>query len=85
MNIIDFISGKVEYDQHGGTYLWINQPNKGLQVLCEMRGYGAIQNLIKDSKGEYDDEESAKYQDKLGQFIAEAINEKIEREKLIPL
>lgn len=82
MKVTDFINGKVTYDKFGGQYFWINQPEGGAQMLAEMRGWGAIQNLfIKAGKnsGQYLDEEAAgKFQDELGDFIADAINEKIQ-------
>lgn len=79
-DVKDFINGKVTYDNMG-QYLWINTPN-GCQMLGELRGWGAIQNL-KDFKkgGSIDTDEAGKYQDKIGEWIAEAINEKREREQ----
>lgn len=81
MKVTDFITGKVTYDKHGGQYFWINDPKGGMQMLAEMRGYGAIQNL-KKGKGAIDTltvNEANDFQDMVGNFIAEAINEKIER------
>lgn len=76
MEIKDFINGKVTYDKDG-QYFWINKPNEGLQMLGELRGWGAIQNLFADAGGRIDGEAAAKFQDELGEFIAEAINEKV--------
>jgi hypothetical protein len=75
----DFINGKVEYDKFGGQYFWIKSKKGGLQMLAEMRGWGGIQKLFRLEDLSLD--EAEKYQDMLGDFIAEAINEKIEREK----
>jgi hypothetical protein len=50
-------------------------------MLGEMRGYGCIMNMFKDEKGEIDDDAANNYQDKVGEWIAEAINEKMEREQ----
>lgn len=44
-------------------------------MLAELRGWGAIQNLP-DLKAE----EHGEYQDTIGDWIAEAINEKRERD-----
>lgn len=77
MKITDFISGKVEYDKFGGQFFWIKESKGGLQMLAEMRGWGRIQNMFpmtKEGQGN-----AVKYQDEIGDFIAEAINEKIER------
>jgi len=86
MNVTDFITGKVTYDKEGGQYFWINTPEGGIQMLAEMRGYGAIQNL-KKGKGAIDTltvNEANDFQDMVGNWIAEAINEKLEREQLSP-
>lgn len=78
--ISDFIDGNVTYDSEG-QYFWVNAPNGGLKMLAELRGWGAIQNLFK-TKGKYDLDSAAVFQDHLGEFIAEAINEKMQ--KLLP-
>jgi hypothetical protein len=80
MKITDFIKGKVTYDKFGGQYLWIKNPNGGSQMLGEVRGWGAIQNLFRDKNGNIDEKEAGEFQDLIGDFIADAINEKIERE-----
>lgn len=81
MKITELINGKVTYDKFGGQYFWIQQPDGGSQMLAEMRGWGHIQNMFKKkgkNSGEYiDDEEAGKFQDEVGDFIADAINEKI--------
>lgn len=76
----DFINGKVTYDNMG-QYFFIHQPNTGLQMLAELRGWGAIQNRFRKPDGMIDMEEAAKFQDEIGQWVADAINEKLEREK----
>lgn len=80
MKVKDFITGKVTYDKFGGQYFWINLKNGGCQMLAEMRGWGAIQNMFMKT-GKLNEEEAAKYQDEIGDWIAEAINEKLEREQ----
>lgn len=77
MKITDLINGKVEHDKFGGKYFWIKGPEGGLQMLAEMRGWGHIQNMF--PKTEEGHKAAGEYQDKVGDFIAEAINEKIER------
>lgn len=79
MKIKDLINGKVTYDKFGGQYFWIAEPKGGLQMLAEMRGWGHIQNMFPMTKE--GQEEAAKYQDEVGDWIAEAINEKMERER----
>ena len=80
MEVTDFISGNVEYDKFGGQYFWIKMKNGGSQMLAEMRGWGHIQNMFVKN-GKITEEEAGKFQDKVGDWIAEAINEKLEREK----
>ena len=81
-HIKDFIGHRVSYDGYG-TYIWGERVNKDgeieLQMLADVRGWGAIQNLFKTG------EEACAFQDSIGEFIAEAINEKLEREKGIDI
>jgi hypothetical protein len=85
--IKSFIGAHVEYDERGGGYLWGVQKNKeNIQMIAQIcdveegnpvvsiRGWGAIQHLknLPCSPEEF--------QDYLGDFIAEAINEKLERD-----
>lgn len=83
MKITDFITGKVTYDKFGGSYFWINDPKIGAKMLADtrIRGFGEIKNLCRSLDGEVDLDKAAKFQDEVGDFIAEAINEKIERLK----
>ena len=61
----------VYYDEYG-QYLWSKQSSDGgIQMIGEVRGWGAIQNL--------NIEDPDKFQDEVGKFIAEAINEKVQR------
>ena len=64
----------VYYDQHG-QYLWSKQDaDGGSQMIGEVRGWGALQNEFRTV------EEAATFQDEVGKFIAEAINEKVQRD-----
>lgn len=64
----------VYYDNFG-QYLWSKQDaDGGSQMIGEVRGWGAIQQKFKTQ------DESAQFQDEVGKFIADAINEKIERD-----
>lgn len=89
MEVKNFINGKVTYDKFGGQYFWINQPNGGAQMLAELRGWGAIQNMFSKNlykkDGAVDFVAAGEFQDKIGEFIAEAINEKIERAAMVAL
>jgi hypothetical protein len=78
--ITDFIDGKITYDKFGQK-LWINNPKYGSQMLADLRGWGAIQNMFKGKGETIDTDAAGKFQDEVGEWIAEAINEKLEREK----
>jgi hypothetical protein len=81
--------GVAKYDEFGGGYIWGVDEKDSHQMLAQVndppeeeikvnevlliRGWGAIQHMFKDES------EAAEFQDELGRFIAEAINEKISR------
>lgn len=74
----EFIGNKVSYDNEG-TYFWSHQGDQ-LQMLADLRGWGAIQNLFKDKDGRINFNEAAKFQDEIGAYLADAINEKLKRD-----
>lgn len=81
--------GTAKYDEWGGGYIWGYDKKEGAQMVGQIndfpeenikvnevlsiRGWGATQHMFKD----YD--EAAEFQDELGKFIADAINEKINK------
>jgi hypothetical protein len=75
MTTIEKFIGTAKFDEHGGGYIWGVDKNGEHQMIAEVRGWGAIQHLFKTTS------ESADFQDNLGRFIAEAINEKINQTK----
>lgn len=64
--------GKTQFDIESGV-IW-GEKNGKLQMVAEVRGWGAIQNMFKFPK------DAEVFQDAVGNFIADAINEKIERD-----
>lgn len=78
--ITDFINGKVTYDKEG-QYFLVTQPNGGTQMIGELHGWGRIKNMFVTKRPVFDMDSAAKFQDELGEFVASAINEKIERLK----
>lgn len=79
MKVTDFINGKVVYGAQG-QYLWIEGNSNGVRLLAELRGWGAIQNMfVKDGKPDVDT--AVAFQDEIGEWVAQAINEKLERDK----
>jgi hypothetical protein len=64
----------VYYDQWGQR-LWSKQDEDGgSQMVGEIRGWGALQNEFNT------EEEASDFQDEIGKFIADAINEKVQRD-----
>ena len=78
MTIPEFIGENVTYDDHGQVVIGGNG-----DMLLKVRGYGSIQNLFKSMSGQVDDAKAAAFQDRLGQWITDAINEKLQREREI--
>ena len=62
----------VHYDNLG-TCIWNREKDGGNQMIADIRGWGAIQNEFKTN------EEAEKFQDEVGEFIVEAIREKLAR------
>jgi hypothetical protein len=55
---------------------------EGLQRIVDLRGWGAIQNLFLNKDGTIDTDSAAKFQDELGEWIVDAINEKMQKERI---
>jgi hypothetical protein len=81
--------GHAKYDEWGGGYIWgydkkevnnmlaqIETPDDEtveVNQVLSIRGWGAIQNMFPSI------EDAEAFQDELGKFIADAINEKLEK------
>ena len=72
MKIKDFIGEEVRYDEHGQIIFGVHGDYE--TRLVDVRGWGAIQQLDMS----YEKQEA--FQDELGQFVADAINEKLAKE-----
>ena len=76
-----FIGKSVYYDEHGQMIFGEKEPGGGNQLLLniDVRGWGAIQHLFPFT----DDgtKNAEQFQDKLGEWIAEAINEKLKKDE----
>jgi len=64
--------GEITYDPDF-QYIWIASP-KGETMIANVRGWGTIKNLFAEQT------DAALFQDRLGQFMVDAIKEKIERD-----
>lgn len=78
MTVNDFIGLKVTYDADG-QMIFGETKDGGHQLLLDVRGWGTIKNLFGDGYGTMPKAEA--FQDEVGQWFADAINEKLERDK----
>jgi hypothetical protein len=81
MKVTDFIGAKAIYDNYG-QFIWGIEKDGGHQKLADLRGWGAIQNLFINKDKTIDLDAAESFQDEVGRWIVEAINEKLERELL---
>lgn len=79
MNLLDFIGESVFYD-NGSGFIFGKQKDGTNQMLLDIRGWGAIQNLFKSNGGKIDIDSAAKFQDDMAKFFVDAINEKLQKE-----
>ena len=79
MKVEDFIGESVRFDEFGAGYFWGTDKNGHQQMIGEIRGWGAIQNLP-HLKGK-PIKEAEDFQDEVGRWIADAINEKLIRSR----
>ena len=70
----DFIGKKATYFEDGTQIFGENEKGE-LQMILDLRGWGAIQNLFKGNA-----QKASDFQDELGAWFVDAINEKLERE-----
>ena len=75
--IKEFIGNKVWYDEVMTGYIFGEDENAKCQMIGEIRGWGAIQNLFKKKDGSIDLKKAEDFQDALGHWIADAINQKL--------
>ena len=77
MKLNDWLKGKFSYDQDG-QYIWLVKPNEHFQKIADLRGWSAIQNLFKRKDQSIDIQAAGLFQDELGKWIVDALNEKLE-------
>lgn len=73
MSIKEYLDGEIYYDNNG-QMIFCNKGKEGQSHLLDIssvRGWGEIQHLFPDMN------KAAKFQDELGEFIAQAIREKL--------
>lgn len=69
-----WFSGKIYYDP-SGAMIFVEYPGGHNQLVLDVRGWGAITKMMDD----YD--EAYELQDEIGEFVVEAIKEKLEKIK----
>ena len=79
MKVTDFIGAKATYDERGQT-IWGVSKDGTYQKIANVRGWRAIRNIFLTSAGSIDEEKAMNFQDELGKWIVDAINEKLQRE-----
>jgi hypothetical protein len=73
MTIKDYLKGKVYYEPAGQMIFCRKDDDSHILDVSSVRGWGKIQYSFKTFT------EAAKFQDDLGEFIAEAIREKLKK------
>ena len=81
VKITDFIGNKVWFGGAVAGYIWGESTYGVSQMIGEVRGWGAIQNLFKNKDGSIDFKKAEDFQDGLGAWIADAIQQKLEKER----
>ena len=71
--IREFLGENVDFDKDSGMFFGDTRHN-GLQHFADILGWGRIQKLFPDSK------DAMKFQDELGEWIADAITKKLQSE-----
>ena len=77
MKLNEWLKGKFSYDPDG-QYIWLVKANEHMQMIAELRGWGAIQNLFKRKDQSIDIQAAGLFQDELGKWVVDALNEKLE-------
>ena len=80
IKVSDFIGEKATYDNDGQIIFGVEKDG-GHQRIADVRGWGGIQGLFRNRDGRIRMDEAMAFQDELGKWIVDAINEKLEREK----
>lgn len=64
--------GKAKYDEAGQIIMCVDK-NGGDAALVDLRGWGRLQNMFPT------EQEAVNFQDEVGKFITDAINEKLNK------
>jgi hypothetical protein len=72
-----YFCGKVIFHSGSGMFFIQDDPKVGDKHIADIRGWGNIQYLFPKPEGGLDFDKAAEFQDSIGEFIADAINEKL--------
>jgi len=79
-DIINFIGHTTGFDNDSG-YIWGINLDGSNHPIGEVRGYASIQKMFSCGKGKVNFKDANAFQDRLGKFISDAINEKMDNER----
>lgn len=74
-----YLSTEISYEKHSG-YIVFPTPDLNMRVVAEVRGRGSLDVLVRDTYGVINPYVVENLKAELGQFIVEAIREKLKRD-----
>lgn len=80
--ITDLIDGKLIYIAEEQN-IYIEDADGRIRLLLELRGWAPIQKLFSNKKGAVDFKEAGKFQDKIGEWVIDSLNESLNKIKHI--
>jgi hypothetical protein len=78
--IIQYLTADINYEAVSG-YIIFPTSDLNLRVIAEVRGRGSLDALIQDENGMVNPDKVQELKKELGEFIVEAIKEKLKKEK----
>ena len=78
--IIQYLTADINYEAVSG-YIVFPTSDLNLRVIAEVRGRGSLDALIQDENGMVNPYKVQELKKELGEFIVEAIKEKLKKEK----
>lgn len=78
--IIQYLTADINYEAVNG-YIVFPTSDLNFRVIAEVRGRGSLDALIQDENGMVNPDKVQELKKELGEFIVEAIKEKLKKEK----
>ncbi len=76
MTVEEYLNGEIKYDKRG-QYIWLVDKRGHHDKIADLRGWGKIQNLFENKDKTIDFKSAELFQDEVGEFIVQAIREKL--------